>query len=402
MNRAQPAPGQSTVITPIQTPLDLIALAVREQLRQLQSAERCWHIPALKKRYQPMAGMHYHFYPEIFILTGGRCEFTLATQRLDVKAGEVCIMPGGVPHRERVFRTDSDYRSVIVNFYNKTVYVHGAHDDGQGLPAPDSMYFFTAPLYADLITFLGRACALHDDSPMANALAIRSLLTATFALLAQLFESPQAQPSPVQDLTTRCQWLIKRHASNDALGLAFLAREVGVSPSHLSRVFHEKTGERPNEYITKVRIQNAMDGLRSTQLSVKSISAACGFSDSSYFCRVFRQIVGQTPQHFRAKYYRASLALERRPKTVLAQGAQFVGGGVYAPLALSELNVFDALRCTRLSIESIASGCGFRDAESFCKSFEAATGQTPAQYRADSQSGGALPEHAKHLESSGD
>ena len=388
MSRAIPISGPNAVVTPIQTPLQLMAQSVREQLQQFQSGARRWHIPALKKRYEPTAGMHYHFYPEIFIFTGGRCEFTFAAQQFTLKAGDVCIVPGGIPHRERVFRTDSDYRCVIINFYNKTVYVHGAHDDGQGLPAPDSMYFFTAPLYSDLITFLGRACALNDENPAANEVAIRGLLTATFALLAQLFEAPQAQPSSVQDVATRCQWLIKRHASNDTLGLNFLARELGLSPSHLSRVFHEKTGERPNEYISKVRIQNAMDGLRSTQLSVKSISAACGFNDSSYFCRVFRQIVGETPQHFRAKYYRASLELERRPKTVLAEGSRFVGGGVYAPLALSELNVFDALRCTRLSIASIASGCGFRDEESFIKGFEAATGQTPDQYRADTQPDG--------------
>lgn len=368
-----------------QTPLDFIARALREQIRRLDGGEVCWRIPPLSRRYQPAPGMHYHFSPELFVLVGGECEFRCASGSFTARAGELCVMPGGIAHCERARRTDSDYRSIIVNFYNKTIYVHGAHDDGHGMPAPDSFYFFTTSLYHDVITFLDRIGELANDDSVDNRVPIRALLVATLALIVQLIEAPQSQPSPVRDIVTRCQWLVKRHASHDALGIGWLAKELGLSPNYLSRIFSEKTNERLSEYITRVRIQNATDGLRTTQLSVKAIGAACGFSDTSYFCRVFRQLIGMTPQDYRAQYYRASLEVESRPKTVLAEGAHFVGGGVYAPLALTELNVFDALRCTRLSLKSIANGCGFPDEASFAKFFQAATGQTPDQYRADSQ-----------------
>jgi AraC-like DNA-binding protein len=373
--------------TTAQTPLEQMGPALRAQIQRLEGGAETWRIPALSRRYQPAAGMHYHFCPELFIFTGGECDFQFAGQALTVRTGELCVVPGGIAHSERVRRTATDYRCIIVNFYNKTIYVHGAHDNGQGYPAPDNMYFFTTPLYADIIAFLERVCELAHEDSVANRIPIRALLTATLALLAQLVEAPQDQPSPVRDIVTRCQWLVKRHANNCELSLGFLARELGLSASYLSRVFSDRTGERLAEHITRIRIQNAADGLRATQLSVKAIGAACGFGDTSYFCRVFRQLIGQTPQDYRARYYRASLEVERRPKTVLAEGAHFVGGGVYAPLALTELNVFDALRCTRLSIKSIAAGCGFRDEGSFAKYFQAATGQTPDQYRADSQVG---------------
>ena len=370
-----------------QTPLEQMGPALRAQIQRLEGGAVTWQIPMLSRRYQPAAGMHYHFCPELFILTGGECDFQFAGQSLTVRAGELCVVPSGIAHSERVRRTDTDYRCVIVNFYNKTIYAHGAHDNGHGYPAPDNMYFFPNPLYADIIAFLDRVCDLAHEDAAAHRVPIRGLLTATLALLAQMVETPQDQPSPVRDIVTRCQWLVKRHANNCELSLGFLAKELELSSSYLSRVFSDKTGERLAEYITRTRIQNAADGLRTTQLSVKAIGAACGFSDTSYFCRVFRQLIGQTPQDYRARYYRASLEVERRPKTVLAEGSHFVGGGVYAPLALTELNVFDALRCTRLSIKSIATGLGFVDEASFAKFFQAATGQTPDQYRADSQVG---------------
>lgn len=371
----------------VQTSLAEMSEALRAQIARLERGDVTWHIPVLSRRYQPGPAMHYHFCPELFVMTGGECEFQFATQKLTVRAGEVCVVPSGFAHRERVCRQGTDYRCIIVNFYNKTIYVHGAHDNGEGYPAPDNMYFFTTALYGDLITFLDRICTLAHEDPAANLVPIRGLLVATLAMVAQMTEAPRDQPSPVRDIVTRCQWLIKRQANHCELSLGSLAKELELSPTYLSRVFSERTGERLAEYITRVRIQNAADGLRTTQLSVKAIGAACGFSDTSYFCRVFRQLIGQTPQDYRAGYYRESLEVERRPKTVLAEGAHFVGGGVYAPLALSELNVFDALRCTRLSIPSIATGLGFADEASFGKFFQAATGQTPEQYRADSQVG---------------
>jgi len=385
--RADRLMNSTEPVSTVQTPLEQMGQALRAQIKRLESGDVAWQIPTLSRRYQPASGMHYHFCPELFVFTGGECEFQFAAQKLTVRAGELCVVPGGIAHSEKVRRNETDYRCIIVNFYNKTVYIHGAHDNGQGYPAPDNMYFFTTPLYADVVMFLDRVCELAHEDAAGNRVPIRGLLVATLALIAQMIEAPQSQPSPVRDIVTRCQWLVKRHANNCDLSLGFLAKELSLSSSYLSRVFSDKTGERLAEYITRTRIQSAADGLRSTQLSVKAIGSACGFRDTSYFCRVFRQLIGQTPQDYRARYYRASLEVERRPKTVLAEGSHFVGGGVYAPLALTELNVFDALRCTRLSIKSISSGLGFVDEASFSKFFQAATGQTPDQYRAESQIG---------------
>lgn len=380
-----PAPAAAD---PAVMPLALVARSLRDQIKRLESGDRPWRVPSLKKRFQTAAGMHYHFSPELFIQTGGMSEFTFAAQSFRLDAGEICVVPGGIAHGERARHTDTAYKCIIVNFYNQTVYIHGVHDDGSGYPASDNMYFFTTPLYADLIAYLSRIGELNHEDPVANQIPIRALLTAELVLLAQIVGETQAPPSPVQDVVSRCQWLVKRHASLDSLGVKFLAAQLELSPNYLSHLFRDRTGERINEHIARVRIQNATEGLRTTRLSVKAIGAACGFGDTSHFCRVFRQLIGQTPQDYRAKFYRESLALEPGPKTVLAEGARFVGGGVYAPLALTELNAFDALRCTRLSIASIASGSGFRDEASFIRFFQSATGQTPEQYRTDSQAEG--------------
>ena len=55
---------------------------------------------------------------------------------------------------------------------------------------------------------------------------------------------------------------------------------------------------RPMEYVTYVRIQNAKKMLRYSHLSVYEIAERVGFSDCSYFCKIFRQVEGVTPMQY--------------------------------------------------------------------------------------------------------
>ena len=49
----------------------------------------------------------------------------------------------------------------------------------------------------------------------------------------------------------------------------------------------------------KEGIAKAKELLGTTDLGVKDVSLACGYADSSYFARVFKRLVGQTPSDYR-------------------------------------------------------------------------------------------------------
>ena len=114
----------------------------------------------------------------------------------------------------------------------------------------------------------------------------------------------------------RCQWLIRNNLQDSDLGVESLAAELRCSPSHLSKLFHRETGERIVEYMTRIRLVNAVDAVRLTSLSVKEIAAACGFNDPNYFTRVFRKTTGRSPVQYRAELHHLASRLEREPKTV--------------------------------------------------------------------------------------
>ena len=84
-----------------------------------------------------------------------------------------------------------------------------------------------------------------------------------------------------------------------SIGIADIAAMLQVSASHLSRVFLRETGSRPVEYLTRLRLEEAVRLLNTTQLSIDAISRRCGFGDGNYFIKVFRAHMGLSPRAFR-------------------------------------------------------------------------------------------------------
>ena len=59
------------------------------------------------------------------------------------------------------------------------------------------------------------------------------------------------------------------------------------------------TGESPNTYILQIRLNKARRLLQSSEESIGDIAMKCGFEDSAYFSRAFKQMFQVTPTQFR-------------------------------------------------------------------------------------------------------
>jgi AraC-like DNA-binding protein len=78
------------------------------------------------------------------------------------------------------------------------------------------------------------------------------------------------------------------------LSLDELARDAGMSPFHLARVFRAEVGIPPHAYQTGVRILRAKAMIRAGH-ALAAVAAATGFVDQSHFTRHFRRLVKLTP-----------------------------------------------------------------------------------------------------------
>ncbi len=91
---------------------------------------------------------------------------------------------------------------------------------------------------------------------------------------------------------------IKDHFK-EKLTLKKVASVVYMNPKYFSQVFKKEIGVSFSEYVNTLKIQHACRLLETTDFPAYRISMECGFSDPSYFSRVFSNQMNMTPQTYR-------------------------------------------------------------------------------------------------------
>lgn len=81
--------------------------------------------------------------------------------------------------------------------------------------------------------------------------------------------------------------------------LESVAAHVYLSPSYLSRIFKEETGQNFNGYLNSVRVSHAKQLILEGNTDLVAVGAAVGYDDRSYFSKVFKRITGVTPNGFK-------------------------------------------------------------------------------------------------------
>lgn len=82
-----------------------------------------------------------------------------------------------------------------------------------------------------------------------------------------------------------------------------LAEKAFMQTTYFIRRFGAFYGMSPQIYLTKMRMSRAMELLSSTNMPIEKIAAAVGFSDTSYFSRVFKKHCGITATGYREAFY---------------------------------------------------------------------------------------------------
>jgi transcriptional regulator GlxA family with amidase domain len=86
------------------------------------------------------------------------------------------------------------------------------------------------------------------------------------------------------------------------LGLPALARAAGVSPRHLSRLFHAELGMSPAAYVELTRIDIARRLLEDSNAPIKAIAYAAGFGSTTTLRRAFLRRIGVAPLEYRRRF----------------------------------------------------------------------------------------------------
>ncbi|MCI9531164.1 MAG: response regulator [Lachnospiraceae bacterium] len=105
---------------------------------------------------------------------------------------------------------------------------------------------------------------------------------------------------PVDESVMEMKNYIREHFREN-LELADLAEKWGFSYSYISTYFKENIQEGFCGYLNKMRVEEGKRMLLNTNMSVADIGNHLGYTDQSYFCRVFKKMTDLTPSEYRRK-----------------------------------------------------------------------------------------------------
>ena len=89
---------------------------------------------------------------------------------------------------------------------------------------------------------------------------------------------------------------------NSDISLQDIAEAGNVSKNTALRYFKQKIGISPVNYLIQYRISAACKLLKETSDKITHIAACVGYSNTGYFCRLFKKMTGVSPKEYRDSF----------------------------------------------------------------------------------------------------
>jgi AraC-like DNA-binding protein len=264
-------------------------------------------------------GVTWHERLELFLPLDDITRFRMGDQEVALNPGELLVVDNLKLHHVVDF-PGFETRVIVISFRPEFVYTLGS---------PSHDYAFLLPFYSKperrahvLRNHDESASSVHGalarllqcyfcdaDKPFYQAGAKACLLELLYHLAVQFRSSAMVKWEFVrqQERSLRLKKLFDHITARPAerLPLGAASRLVGMTPAQFMRAFKQVAGMTLVAYLNHVRLSRAARLLVETHQTVGEIAYAAGFSDQSYFDKLFKRSFGATPVKFRAQAWKS-------------------------------------------------------------------------------------------------
>ena len=156
----------------------------------------------------------------------------------------------------------------------------------------------------EIMSYIENAWKLHTLEPAGFELDVRYQLSCLLRVLGQISHSNDTN----SERNIRGKVRMKAMVSylhlhyHENITLGDIAASANISESEVLREFNTYMGITPIKYLIQYRIQMATMLLTTTDTKIAEICNQCGFTDISYFTKVFRELKGMPPAKYRKSF----------------------------------------------------------------------------------------------------
>jgi len=141
---------------------------------------------------------------------------------------------------------------------------------------------------------------LHKRRPGFQLMAVGHFMILVTLLARFYSEKPASDAHKVLQLGEAISYLENHFAEEPDIDA--LARIAHMSRRSFFRAFAEVTGQSPVRYLHHLRVMKAVEMLEMSDKNITETAYDCGFQDSNYFSRRFKEVMGISPAEFKAKH----------------------------------------------------------------------------------------------------
>ena len=161
------------------------------------------------------------------------------------------------------------------------------------------------PLYEELKELMEETAVVYNAAPAFSELSIKGNLYKISALLLQLLCTSQnagvtAKKSvDIKKIDKALGCIHDRY--HEPLTVASVSAYCGYSKSNFCKIFKAITGDTFHNTLNRHRVEMAGMLLRETDYAIEKIALQTGFTDAKSFCRVFKNVTGQSAREYRKR-----------------------------------------------------------------------------------------------------
>ncbi|MED5388956.1 MAG: AraC family transcriptional regulator [Pseudomonadota bacterium] len=279
-----PAAGQRTVIPP----------AV---LARMASHPLCRGCLPHGVGYYPRAAGHRMQREEpaddlMIYCVAGRGQLQIEAQSLPVGPGDLLLLPAGVAHRYQA--DDSDPWSIYwVHLGGDAVGDYFDEIAAEATARRRVTVGVHSRLAEEFQALLAAATGIQPEHLIYAANLLRSLLA--FAALMRHQHQVRHATLDVSKVNSYLQTALARRLNLDELVTATSE----LSRYHFIREYKRQTGQTPMQAFQRIKVSHASYLLDISDDTVARIAAKVGYDDAYYFSRLFKKVMGVSPQRYR-------------------------------------------------------------------------------------------------------
>lgn len=240
------------------------------------------------KKAQAIKGdTHYHNNYEIYYLIEGSCRYFIGNNSYKLTNGDIALIPKGVIHKTNY---EDKNRSRILLSCPENCIPPSIRDKFSEIP-----YFSKSITTTQKIKEIFECIANEYSNPDEfSEDVIRFKIGELLLLIVRNHDYNLKSQSKHSLIEQAINFIQKNYASN--ITLSQTAEHCFVSCEHLSRTFKKETGFGFREFLNIYRLKKAESILKfHPEYKIVDVALSCGFNDSNYFSKVYKQVYKISP-----------------------------------------------------------------------------------------------------------